>query len=210
MSIYAGTFALPGLVLPKVKNFSRDLGQRCWAGFWALVIALVANTASGLVGYLMFGDTVDSVVLDSFNKGGKKDALLEVIRSSFFVVVTCAYPGIAQAVTDFWSGLIFHLTYDKLSGARRAFILVIGNIGPFIVGVCLPKAGPALAVAGAFGGLFMNLGFPPLMWVRDKLREKAKWEIILCWVWIVIATVAAIVTTYVAVRNAIDDFKKKE
>jgi amino acid permease len=204
MSIYAGTFALPGLVLPKVKTFSRDLHQRCSAGFWALIIALVANTASGLVGYLMFGDHVKAVVLDSFDS---HDGLLEAIKSSFFVVVTCAYPGIAQAVTDFWSGLMFHLTYDKLTPRQRALILFIGNIGPFIVGTCLPRAGPALAVAGAFGGLFMNLGFPPLMWVRNKLREKAKWEVILCWAWIFIATVAAVATTYKAIRMAIHNFQ---
>jgi amino acid permease len=204
ISLLAGATGLPVMVLSKLKNYSKQVHKRSFVSFMSIFIAFLATLMSGILGYMMFGDGVEGVVLDSFDSS---DLLMEAVRTSFFVVATCAYPGVALALMDYWSSLLFKKTADKIDCKQKSLVLFCTNLIPLVVAVFLQKAGPAIAVGGAFGGCILNYCFPALMWVWDPKRERQWWETIGCWVLIIFAAATAVVTTYLAVGDAIRELQ---
>jgi hypothetical protein len=75
-----------------------------------------------------------------------------------------------------------------------------------LLALFLPKAGPALAIGGAFGGCLVDFFCPALMWFRLSKRPKYDLQNIACLVMPEFGLVRAAVATYISIVDAIAAF----
>jgi amino acid permease len=200
ISVHAGAFGLPVVVLSKLRDYTPNMKERSFISGLTMFICWIANIFAGIVGYVMYGDHCEAVILDSFNY---HDPLMEIVRSSFFFVKTCAYPGIGQTMMDMWADILFGKGADDTGPRQKAVLVLFTNIIPLFTAIFLPKAGPALAVAGAFGGCILDFFFPALMWLIDPKIKRGVWENLGCVLIVVFGFACAIITTYQQVVVAI-------
>jgi amino acid permease len=201
ISVHAGAFGLPVVVLSKLRDYTPNMKKRSFISGVTMFVCWIANIFAGIVGYIMYGDFCEPVILDSFDY---HDPLMEIVRSSFFFVKTCAYPGIGQTMMDMWAEILYNKGADDAGPKQKVVLVIFTNIVPLFVSIFLPKAGPALAVAGAFGGCILDFFFPALIWLIDPKIERGLWENLGCVFIVVFGFACAIITTYQQIVIAIN------
>lgn len=205
LSTFGLTFSLPVVVLPIIKNYNTLYRKRKIVAFVTTLICVIIVAVTGVTGYCRFGETTKANVLQNFSDD---DVLIIIVRVAFFIVVTCAYPLLAQTVFGSWSELIFHVNNaSQLMGWRRAVILIIGNGIPILIAMFLSSIKPVIGIAGSLGGCIVNFMYPGLLYVKYSQDPLSNWKNILCILLAVFGLIAGVIATYVAVLSAIDAFK---
>ena len=159
--------------LPAIKLYTTNVKKRWLVSLIGIIISTFVYVAPGLSGYFIYGIDTNGNVLKNFPSN---DVIIIICRVCFFVIVTCAYPMIAQTVQAMWSELIFK--NDQPSGLpskRRVIILVLTNSIPLLIAMFLPSAKPALSIGGALGGCLVDFAFPSLEFIVYN-RGMLKWS----------------------------------
>ena len=204
LSIYGLTFSLPVVCIPIIKNYEPNTTKRKLTGLYTIILCLVIVAITGFAGYSIFGSSANSNILNSFEND---DVLIIIVRIGFFIVVTCAYPLLAQNVFGNWSQLIYHVNVaSQLPNAKRAVILIIGNGIPLLIAMFLSSIKPALSVSGSLGGCIVNFMFPGLLYVKHSTEKLTNWKNILAMLLAAFGLVAGIISTYQAIVDAIASF----
>jgi amino acid permease len=81
ISIYALSFALPVVVVPVVKPYNHFPHKTVMISFISILLCFIAVAATGIFGYLLFGNETEGVVLDSFPS---HDILMQVVKGGSF------------------------------------------------------------------------------------------------------------------------------
>jgi amino acid permease len=204
ISIYALAFALPVVVLPIVRPYNHLPRKRAMISFVSILLCFVVVAATGIFGYLLFGNETEGVVLDSFQQN---DILMQIVKGGFFLVVTFAYPCVGQSVISLWSQLLFkNADSASLTWPKRIIALIATSVLPLLLAIFLPKAGPALSIGGAFGGCLVDFFFPGLMWFKLSRRKWYNIRNLGCLLLAGFGLITAFVATYMAVLDAITAF----
>lgn len=207
---YGVAFALPAVIMPSLRMYEKSLSKRMRATFIAILLAFIFVTLSGVTSYSIFGTSTKSNILNNYSDN---DKLVIAIRAGFFIVVTSAYPMLSQSVISAWGFLIFRVENSRdLETKKRVLLLVLCSLIPLIIAMFLPTIKPAISVGGALGGVFTDFFYPPLFWIIHHKNDYSKFDYrrILCIIFMVFGLITAVISTYQAVVNAIDSFKKDE
>jgi amino acid permease len=207
LAIYSLTFALAAIVMPVIAPSAPSLNTRTITVGSAFFICFTIVSITGVIGYLIFGTTVKPVLLESFPAD---DILTIIVRAAFFVVVNASYPVVSLTVGTSFARAIFGVNSSlALKGWRRAVVLFCNSSIPVVIAMFLPNIRPALAIGGALGGSLSNFIFPPLIWIRMSDKKLTHWTNILCILLCIFGVIAAIVSTYESVVDAIKQFKEQ-
>ena len=160
LAIFGLSFCFPAIILPIIKSYDELLDQRKNVSKIAIFLCFLLIGTSGILGYLSFGNTSDPNILNSFSNN---DYLIIIVRFSFFIVVSFAYPLVAQGVMCSWSSLFFnHNHASSLPTIKRLFIIFMTNIIPLLFAIFLSSVKTALAIGGALGSCLVNFTYPGL------------------------------------------------
>ena len=204
ISIYGLAFALPVVVLPIIEPYNKDIHKRGVVSAWTNFLCFLLVVIPGIFGYLIQGEDAGSNILNSFDT---KDVLITIVRAAFLIVVSCSYPCLSQSLIASWSSIIFKVNKPReLPTPKRITCVICSNIIPLVIAMFLPNAGPALSVGGAFGGCLADFFFPPAMWIKISKKPLYHWQNILCMIFSLFGVVACVISTYLAVIDAIDSF----
>lgn len=204
LSIYALAFSLPAVALPVITQYNPNLHKRYFVTTLTLVSCFILVYIPGLFGYLEFGDQTKPNVTQNF---ADKDILIIVVRAAFILVVSFAYVSISQNTVISWSEIIFKdPNVNTIKTWKRAICLVCTNIIPLVIAMFLANAKPALNIGGAMGGCMTNFFFPAILWIKNSDKKWYYWKNILCILFAIFGVVAAVISTYQAVLDAIDAF----
>jgi succinate dehydrogenase hydrophobic anchor subunit len=124
ISVHAGAFGLPVVVLSKLRDYTPNMKKRSFISGITMFICWIANLFAGIV---MHGDFCEPVILDSFDY---HDPLMEIVRSSFFFLKTCAYPGIGQTMMDMWAEIFYNKGSDDALPRQKVVLVIFPNIVP--------------------------------------------------------------------------------
>ena len=206
LSIYGLSFALPAVVLPPLRLYDTDPKKRKIVSTWAIILCTLLVCIPGVFGYLQFGTSCNSNILKSFPDN---DIIIVIVRAAFFVIVSSAYPMVSQSVMSAWDQLIFKDAYpEKLPIKKRALVLLLTHIIPLLLAMFLPEAKPILSVGGALGGFLVDFVYPSVFWiVTYKSKGMLHWQNILSILFAIFGFVAAVISTYQGVVDAINSFK---
>lgn len=206
VAMYGLAFSLPVVVLPIIGSYNKDLKKRSIVSGAASIACFVIVALPAIIGYLMFGDEIQTIILNSFED---KDVLITITRAAFLIVVCCSYPCVAQSIKGSWGQLIFNQNdASKIEGWRRVVIFFVFNSIAVIIAIFLPNAGPVLAIGGALGGTLVDFVYPPTMWVKLSKKKWYHWQNLLCLLLTLFGLVATVISTYLAVVDAINFLKK--
>lgn len=207
LSIYGLSFSLPAVILPPIRLYKPSIKKRMIAAGIAVCIAFIFFIIPGICGYIIYGEDTDGNILNNFPTN---DALIIICRAAFLIVVTCAYPMIAQSVQAMWSQLIFGNDQPaSLPFWRRFGILVLTNVIPLIIAMLLPSAKPALSIGGALGGCLVDFTFPSVMYIvlhKPDNKPWYYWKTVLNGLLAAFGIVTAVIATYKAIEDAINAF----
>ena len=205
LSIYGLAFALPVVCLPPLSLYNPDTKARSKVSLWAMILCLILVIIPGLFGYLQFGDKTKPNIMQNYPDD---DKLILVVRIAFFLVVSFAYPAVGQSTMVSWGNLVFKDGLVKqMVWKKRAVVLLLTNAIPLVVAMFLANAKPALSIGGAMGGCVADFVFPSLMWIF--YYKETKWyhpKKLALWVFAAFGAVAAAISTYTAVVDAIKAF----
>ena len=205
ISIYGLSFAIALVFIPAISMYSTDLKKRKFTSFAAQFLCFLLVAISGLFGYLQFGKDTNSNMLKNYPDD---DILIIIVRSCFFIVVSCAYPMISQSVMATYSYMIFNDSNQAdLPTFKRMVVLIITHSIPLILAMFLAEAKPALSVGGSLGGCLAQFCFPPWMWIKNSDKNLTHWSNILCIIFIVFGVIVGIISTYQSIVDAINAFK---
>lgn len=205
ISIYGLAFALPVIILPIIKPYNPDMRKRSIISFWSTFLCFVCVVLPGILGYLIYGDGTENIILDNFSN---KDPLMICVRVGFFIVVSFSYPCIGQSLLTAWSSIIWkESNQGGLPFKKRIVVLVVTNIIPLLLAILLPNAGPALSIGGAFGGCMVDFFYPALMWIKISKKPISHWQNLLCILFAIFGIVSAAIATYQAIVDCINAFK---
>lgn len=207
LSIYGLSFALPAVVLPAIHYYNPDVKKRITVSGAAITSCAILVIIPSVCGYLAFGADTKANVLQSFDD---KDILMTVVRAGFFVVVTCAYPMVSQSVMAAWGQVLFKDDdVINMVTCKRTIVVAITSGIPMIISMFLPNVKPALGIGGALGGCIVDFIFPSIMWIQNSRHNGGsikEFKNILCILFSIFGLVAAILSTYQAVIDAIAAF----
>ncbi|EAX93659.1 Transmembrane amino acid transporter protein [Trichomonas vaginalis G3] len=207
LSIYAITFSLPVVTIPSMKLYNPDYRKRCRIIIITCILCCLVVGVTGITGYTIFGAETSDNILNSFENN---DIVILIVRICFFVVVTCAYPLLSQAVLGSWSSLIYKVnTPNTLSNGKRALILCLTNGIPLIIAMFLSKVKPALGVSGSLGGCFANYMYPAILYFFNSKQKWTYWKNILAILLGLFGLAAGIISTYLAFVDAVHAFSSK-
>ncbi|OHS99764.1 Transmembrane amino acid transporter protein [Tritrichomonas foetus] len=200
LAIYALMFALPAIILPVIKNANPRISVRYRIIGTAFFSCYLFVLIPGVIGYLMFGADTKDIILNNFEND---NILIQVVRCSFFIVVTASYPVISLSVAADLSANIFKV-FDPaaLTTKRRAIILICTNIPPVLIAMVCPSISPVLAIGGALGGCMTNFFFPALMWLFNSSHKWTYPANIFCICLATFGLVSACIATYQAFADA--------
>ncbi|KAH0791191.1 Transmembrane amino acid transporter protein [Histomonas meleagridis] len=206
LSIYGLSFALPAVVLPPLRLFDTNIRKRKIVSTFSIAICAFLVCISGVFGYLNFGTSCDGNVLKSFPDN---DIVIIIVRVAFFIIVSCAYPMVSQSVMGAWDQLVFKdNSPERLPWGKRALVLFLTHIIALLLAMFLPTAKPILSVGGALGGCLVDFVYPALFWLfTHKDKGFGHWKNILCILLGIFGLVAAVISTYQGVLDAINSFK---
>lgn len=206
LSVYALTFSFPSVIFAVVQTYEDNLKKRKNVVLVALLFCIFFIVFPGIFGYLIFGADTDPNILKNFEA---KDVLIIICRIVFLVIVTCAYPMVAQNHESMWSTLIFKDgSPSTLIAWKRAIVLVLTNIFPLVVAMFLPSVKPALSIGGALGGCLVDFVFPSVLYLKLHRGEEPlyHWKNVLLIIFAIFGIVAAVISTYQSIVDAIDSF----
>ena len=205
LSIYALTFALPVVCLPCLALYRPETKARYKVSLWAMILCLVLVVWPGIFGYLQFGDDTKPNIMQNYSDG---DKLMFVLRIAFFLVVSLAYPAICQTPMVCWGNLVFKDGLVKeMVWKKRVIVLILTHTIPLIVSMFLANVKPALSIGGALGGCIVDFIFPSVMWIfYNKELEWYHPKKILLWLFAAFGAIAAAISTYTAIVDAINTF----
>lgn len=206
LSIYALTFSFPSVIFAVMQTYEENIKKRKNVVLVALLFCIFFIVFPGIFGYLIFGKDTDPNILKNFNAN---DVLIIICRIAFLVIVTCAYPMVAQNHESMWSSLIFNDgSPSTLVTWKRSIILVLTNIFPLIVAMFLPSVKPALSIGGALGGCLVDFVFPSVLYLKLHRGEQPlyHWKNVLLIIFAIFGIVAAVISTYQSIVDAIDAF----
>lgn len=153
------------------------------------------------------GDKIQSNILNSFSDG---EIVIVITRGVFFFVVSFAYPLISQSTLSMLSNLIYKVPlHSSLENKQRAIVLAINNGIPLIIAMLVKNIKPILGIAGAIGGCLANFTFPAIMHVKNSDRKIYHWKNIFAILFGLFGIACSVLSTYIAVQNAIHAFTKK-
>ncbi|EAX97636.1 Transmembrane amino acid transporter protein [Trichomonas vaginalis G3] len=208
VAMYGLAFSLPVVVLPIISSYNKDLKKRSIVSAAASIACFLIVAIPAVIGYLMFGDNIQTIILNSFEDN---DVLITITRATFLVVVCCSYPCVAQSIKGSWGQLLFGQNdATKIDGWRRVALFFIFNSIAVIIAIFLPNAGPVLAIGGALGGTLVDFVYPPTMWVKISKKKWYHWQNILCLLLTLFGLVATAISTYLAVVDAIAFLKRSK
>lgn len=196
LAIYSLMFALPAIVLPIVKHANPRISARYKIIGTSFFVCFLFVLIPGVVGYLTFGAKTDDIILNNFPNN---DIIIQIVRISFFVVVTASYPVIALSISSDLSALIYKV-FDPvtLPIKRRILILLITNIPPVFIAMVCPSIKPVLSIGGALGGCLTNYLFPSLLWIKNSSHNMKYYKNILCVFLAAFGFISAAIATYQA------------
>ena len=204
LAIYGLAFALPAVCLPVFQQFDKDLKKRSRVSLAAIILCTILVLIPGIFGYLQFGAETKSNIMQNYPDN---DILMICVRVSFFFVVSFAYPAVGQSTMSSWSQILFNdCRYDLLIWWKRLIVLLLSNGIPLLIAMFMANAKPALAIGGALGGCIVDFVFPSLMWISISNERWYKTKNLLCIIFILFGVVAAVISTYEAVLDAIQAF----
>ena len=204
ISIASLTFALPCVCLPSLKLYDSKLSKRNIVTSVTLVICTILVVLPSIFGYIQFGTSTNSNVLNSYPDG---DVLMIITRGVFFFVVSFAYPLVSQSTMSCWSSLLFKISsHNNLPKLKRILVLALNNIIPLVIAMFLSTAKPILGIGGAVGGCLANFTYPAVMFLKTSERKLTDWRNILTILFAVFGVVAGVLATYQAVIEAIKAF----
>ena len=205
LSIYGLAFALPVVCLPPLALYNPDTKARSRVSLYAMILCLILVLIPGLFGYLQFGAETKPNIMQNYPDD---DKLILVVRIAFFLVVSFAYPAVGQSTMVSWGNLVFKDGLVKqMPWKKRIVVLLLTNAIPLLVAMFLANAKPALSIGGAMGGCVADFVFPSLMWIFHY--KEHKWyhpKKIPLWLFAIFGAVAAAISTYTAVVDAIKAF----
>jgi amino acid permease len=197
-------FSLPAVVLPAIHAYNPLTRKRKIVSGIALGLVTLLAIASGVTGYLMFGEESDGTILSNFPDS---NILFVVVRGGFFIVVTCVYPMLGQSVMSSWAAVIFKDSRPaEMIWWKRAVVLGVTNVIPLLIGMFLPTIEPVLEVSGALGGCLVDFVFPALMWIKHSDKPITDWRNLFCVFLGIFGLVCGVISTYEAVVGAIKAF----
>ncbi|EAX99220.1 Transmembrane amino acid transporter protein [Trichomonas vaginalis G3] len=206
LAIHGLAFSLPIIALPIVFNYNKTIQKRKITAIVATILCFVLVLIPSVIGYLLFGDETNGNVLKNFPDN---DVLMIIVRIGFFFVVTFSYPCVAQPVMGSWGQMIYgNNDAPSLTFWQRVIVEVITHTIPIIIAMFLPESKPILGVGGALGGCVVDFCYPALLWY---LHYKPSWKTLQFWlVWAlgIFGLVTGIISTYQAVKDVINAFKK--
>lgn len=205
ISIFSLAFTLPVVILPIVQPYNPDKRKRTIVAGVGMFLCWLCVATPGLIGYCMFGDKTEGIILDNF---GSKDVLIIFVRIGFFVVVSFSYPCVGQSVLAEWAEVIYDC-HDQggMPAKKRAIVVLVTNAVAIVVAIFLPNATPALSIGGALGGCLVDFFFPSVMWIMISKKPKSHWQNVLCIIFAIFGVVCAGIATYQAILDAIDAYK---
>lgn len=207
LSIYSITFSLPCVSIPSLKLFAPDLKKRLNVILTTIIFCIVIVGITGITGYAIFGKEASDNILNSFENN---DIIIIIVRVGFFIVVTCAYPLLCQAVLGSWSQLIFKINNpNSLPNTKRFLILGLANGIPLLIAMFLSQIRPALGVSGALGGCIVNYMYPGILYFKNSKEKWHHWKNILVLLLAAFGFCAGCIATYLAVVDAIAAFSSK-
>ena len=204
-SLYLMSFSLAAFILPVVSVSYPSTSLRIKLMSVAYLCCILIVGVTGIIGYLIFGETVKDNILETFDM---KDPVIVFVRVCFFFVISATYPVMAMSIEVTYSRVFFNSDDPaRLATWKRSIVLLLTNILPLIVGVFLPNIKPVMAIGGAFSGSVTNFIFPPLIWVRCSKQKLTHWSNVGCIGIVVFGVVSTVLCTYEAIDEAIKAFK---
>jgi len=205
LAVYSLTFSLAIVVIPIINLSFPSRNKRSIIVGWTFFLSLLCVAIPGIIGYLIFGNEVQPVLLESFPS---KSVLTIIVRACFFVVVNASYPVIGMTVFSTYSRQIFKIENPiDVTGWKRLVMVFLVSLIPVSVAIFLPNVRPALAVGGALGGCLGNFVFPPWIWMKSSNRKAFHWTNILCFLFAIFGVFSAAISTYESVIDAIKQIK---
>lgn len=206
LAIHGLAFSLPIIALPIVFNYNPTIKKRNIAAIAATILCFVLVVIPSILGYLMFGTETNGNVLKNFPDN---DVLMIIVRIGFFFVVTFSYPCVAQPVMGSWGQMIFgNNDAPSLPLCQRVTVEIITHFIPIIIAMFLPESKPILGVGGALGGCVVDFCYPALLWY---MFFKPSWKTAEFWLVLLLGIfglITGIISTYQAVKDVINAFKK--
>lgn len=208
ISICALTFALPCVCIPSLELFSRDVKKRSMVSMFTIFLCSMFVIFPSIFSYFQFGNQTQGNILNSFPNS---DILMVVTRGVFFFVVSFAFPMISQSTMSVWSALIFKIDQQrKLPWKKRIVILLVTDGIPLVIAMFMKESKPILGIGGAIGGCLANFTFPALMYIKESKERWFHWTNICAIAFAVFGIIAGVLSTYVAVLDAIRAFSKNK
>jgi amino acid permease len=206
IGIYALAFALPVCICPVIVDSDPSIKVLSRASAASLTISLIVTIIPSICGYLLYGEECQGNIINNFPDN---DWVILALRIVFFVVISFSYPAAHPPVACSWASIIFQVNQAiDLFGWRRIAILVITNVIPLAIAVFLPDVKPALEIGGSIGGCLGNFVIPGWMWVKHSGDSVRHWKNLLAILMVVFGIVAAGLSGYYAVRDAVEAFRK--
>jgi amino acid permease len=200
-AIYSLMFALPAVILPILKPTYPGNRHRYRIVGTAFISCFLCVLIPGSIGYLMFGNSVNQIILSSFQNN---DIVIQIVRISFFIVVTASYPIIALSITTDLSALLYKKNDPSvLPTKQRAIILFCSNAPPILIAMVLPNIAPILSIGGSLGGCLTNFFFPGIMWLKNSSHKWYYWTNLFCIGLSIFGFVSACIATYQSILEFI-------
>ena len=206
ISIYVSAFSLSSLAPPILHDFDVDFSRRRLVIGITLGICFILIIIPAIFSYLMFGDSTERDVLNSFPNN---EIFIIIVRACFFLIISFSFPIVSQSVMCSFSQMFFKNNYaNSLPIKKRIFVAILANIFPLGFGMFLPQAKPAMGIGAAIGGSFINYVFPPVMWLIyywPKFDIKA----FLCIIFIILGVATSGLSAYESILDFISSFKNR-
>jgi amino acid permease len=201
IAMFGLSFTLPCTVMSQIRTYNPQINKRKNLTAITMTIVLLLVLISGVCGYMIFGADAQANILNSFRDD---DKLIVITRAGFFVVVTCAYPGVMKEIIIEWSRLFFgNVKANELPGKKRAIALTVSNIIPVAIAMFIPDAKPVLEVGGGIGGCSVNFVFPALFWIMKSEHSLTHYQNLFAIALAGFGVGSGIISTYLAVIGAI-------
>lgn len=200
-------FTLPLTASPILAGFRKELKPRRIALAVTTVICLIIVAVPSAIGYLLFGDDTQQVILANF-LGNK---LFIGVGACFFVAVTLSYPCLNRQILASWSSLIFgENDFEKLDKCKYASIQFVSHVFPVCFALVVPASGPILQVCGAIGGCIVDFSVPALLWLVHKKPGFKRFDLYGCVLLFLFGLVSCGISLYFGITDIIHSVKSQK